>query len=74
MAVTPSTALALLNRALTVEIGIGIKVKGDRHQFRNLLYKTRKDSGDPRFAALILFAPNNDEVWICKKEVELPPI
>jgi hypothetical protein len=65
----------LLDRALAVEIGIAFKVSGiDRNHFRNTLYEARKQSEDPRYDALILFLPAGnctDEVWICKKEVNL---
>lgn len=71
----PSTWLPLLDRALTTEIGIGFRVSGiDRIQFRNALYEARKASADPCYDALIIFLPGGnytDEVWVCKKEVEL---
>jgi hypothetical protein len=72
---SPLTWLPLLDRALEVEIGIGFTVSGmDRTQFRNTLYEARKQSEDRRYDALIMFLPagdHTDEVWICKKEVEL---
>jgi len=71
----PATWLPLLDRALDVEIGIGFAVHGvEREQFRNTLYEARKASADPRYDELILFLPggdHTDEVWVCKKEVEL---
>lgn len=74
----PLTWLPLLDRALEVEIGIGFKVSGmDRNRFRITLYEARKQSEDPRYDALILFLPAGDctdEIWICKKEVELGEI
>lgn len=72
---SPLTWLPLLTRALDVEIGIGFKVAGvSREFFRNELYEARKQDGDPRLQGLIIFmpgAPLDDEIWICKKEVEL---
>jgi len=71
----PSTWLPLLDRALQVEIGIGFAVSGiDRNAFRNTLYEAKKAANDPRYDELIMFLPagdHTDEVWICKKEVEL---
>lgn len=73
----PLTFLPLLDRALDpdVEIGIGFRVSGiDRSQFRNMLYTARTQSLDPKYDALVLFLPggdHTDEVWVCKKEVEL---
>lgn len=73
----PLTWLPLWERALdpAVEIGIAFKVSGvERTYFRNTLYECRKASADPRFDALIMFLPagdHTDEIWICKKEVEL---
>lgn len=71
----PLTWLPLLDRALEEEIGIAVPVSGiDREKFREQLYLARKSSGDPKYDALILFAPADDytdEVWICLKEVSL---
>ncbi len=48
------------------------KVSGvAREYFRNTLYEARKAAKDPRLDSLIMFLPNNDEIWICKKAVEL---
>jgi hypothetical protein len=74
MAIRPSPIvwLPLLERALEEEIGIGFKVLGQpREQFRNRLYEAKKMAQDPRLNELIIFLPNNDEVWICKKQVEM---
>jgi hypothetical protein len=71
----PSTWLPILDRALQVEIGIGFAVSGvSREQFRQTLYDARKQAADPKYDELILFLPggdHTDEVWVCKKEVEL---
>jgi len=69
---SPLTWLPLWERALDLEIGFAFKVSGcTREYFRNELYKAKSMSGDPRFAELIMFLPNNDEIWICKRAVEL---
>lgn len=71
----PLTWLPLLDRALEEEIGIAFPVSGiPRDHFRDQLYQARKAAADPKYDALILFAPggeHTDEIWICKKEVEL---
>lgn len=71
----PSTWLPLWLRALEVEIGIGFTISGvKREYFRNTLNEARKGAADPRLDSLIMFlpaAPHDNEVWICKKEVEL---
>lgn len=69
-----STWLPLWYRALdpSVEIGIAFTVSGcTREYFRNELYEARKQSGDKRLQELIMFLPNNGEIWICKKAVEM---
>lgn len=71
----PLTWLPLWLRALDVEIGIGFTIRGiTREYFRNELYAARKASADPRLDGLIMFLPappHDNEIWICKKEVEL---
>lgn len=73
----PSTWLPLWERAIdpAVEIGIRFRVSGvSREQWRDTLYTARKGSGDPRLQDLIMFLPggdHTDEIWICKKQVEL---
>ena len=69
---SPLTWLPCWERALDCEIGIAFKVTGvTREYFRNMLYEAKKLAGDPRLDALIMFLPNNDEIWICKREVEI---
>ncbi len=74
---SPLTWLPLWEHALdpAIEIGIAFRVSGvERTYFRNTLYEARKASKDPRFDSLIMFLPagdHSDEIWICKKEVEL---
>ena len=72
---SPLTYLPLWTRALDVEIGIRFEVAGvDRNYFRNTLYEVRKAAADPSLDDLIMFlpaAPFDNEIWICKKQVEL---
>lgn len=69
---SPLTWLPLWTRALDEEIGIAFSVSGcTREYFRNTLYEARKASGDPRLQELIMFLPNNGEIWICKKSVSM---
>lgn len=72
---SPLTWLPLLERALEVEIGIAFRISGvTREYFRNSLNEARKASGNPALYDLIMFmpaAPHDNEIWICKKEVEL---
>ena len=69
------TYLPLWQRALECEIGIRFKIGGvERRNFVNLLYEARKAAQDPSLGDLILFQPappHNDEIWICKRQVEL---
>lgn len=73
----PLTWLPLWERALEpdIEIGIAFKVSGiTREHFRDTLYRARKESGNDELNKLIMFMPggdHTDEIWICKKEVEL---
>lgn len=73
----PATWLPILDRALSpeIEIGIAFRVTGiPREQFRDQLYTARKASDDPRYQELVMFLPggdHTDEIWVCKKEVEL---
>lgn len=69
---SPLTWIPLFERALDEEIGIAFTVDGiDRKYFISELYEARKQSKDPRLNGLIVFQPNNNEIWICKKEVEM---
>lgn len=72
---SPLVYLPYLTRALDVEIGLAIPVSGvTATYFRNTLYECRKAANDPRLDALIMFlpaAPHDNEVWVCKKTVEL---
>ena len=72
---SPLTYLPLWQRALDHEIGIRFVVRGvERLYFRNTLYEARKASGDPTLNDLIMCLPAkpyDDEIWICRKTVEL---
>src|SRR5262249_54686376 len=63
--------------ALEQEIGIRFAVRqGDKTHFRNLLYEARDAANDPRLhtlSALFASAPHDNEIWICKKAVEIEP-
>lgn len=65
----------LFERALVEEIGIAFVISGIRRDyFVTELGKCRKQSGDPRYNDLVIFqpvAPCEDQIWICKKMVEL---
>ena len=72
---SPLTYLPLWTRALDCEIGIRFEVAGaDRRVLANTLYEARTLAKDPRLADLIMFqpaAPFDNELWICKRQVEL---
>ncbi len=72
---SPLTYLPLWQRALECEIGIRFVVGGvERNYFRNTLYEARKAAQDLALADLIMFLPAkpfDNEIWICKKQVEL---
>lgn len=67
---SPALLLPLWYRALREEIGIAIPTNDKRH-LSVQLYKARDQSGDAALQRIILFQPNVDEVWLCKKEVEM---
>lgn len=67
---SPALLLPLWYQALREEIGIAIPTN-DRTHLSVQLYKARKESGDPQLERIILFMPNNGEVWLCRKEVEM---
>ena len=71
----PLTWLPLWQRALECEIGIAFRIHGiDRNYFAKELYECRKNAADPTLDALMMFQPggdHTDEIWICKKQVEL---
>ena len=73
MPLTPAAALALWSRASQAEIGIGITTS-DKRSLQNMLYNIRQESGDETMANLVIVLPKtpDDEVWIVKKQVEMP--
>jgi hypothetical protein len=74
---SPRTYTYLLDFALEQEIGMAFVVTGiPRKAFRNQLYEAREMSGDPRYAELVMFmpaAPHDNEIFICKRAVEIDP-
>jgi len=66
------TYLPLWLRALREEIGLWIECT-DRTLLVNALYAARKNAGDPRLEALMIFQPREDLIFIAKKAVELDP-
>jgi hypothetical protein len=69
---SPLTWVPLLERALREEIGIAFPVSGvTREYFRNQLYEARNAAKNPAFDNLIIFLPNDNRIWICRKAVEL---
>lgn len=70
MPLTSMDLLSLWYRALQAEIGIGIRTD-DRRYLQSELYKARAASGDPELEKLVMMMPNNNEVWLCKRAVEL---
>ena len=73
MPLSREAALALWTRASHAEIGIGIRTK-DKRSLQNMLYAVRQEANDPSLANLVIVLPKTpeDEVWICRKQVELP--
>lgn len=79
MAITDEQCRQLWYRALEVEIGIAIEVDpSDIHRTKNQLYAVRKELADPTLEALMMFEPEPidgvAEIWICKKDTELPDV
>jgi hypothetical protein len=72
---SPLTYTYLFDYALEQEIGMAFTISAvPREHFRSVLYDARKKSGDPRYNDLIMFAPaapHENEIWICKKQVEM---
>jgi hypothetical protein len=72
---SPLTYTFLLDHALDAEIGIAFTISGvKRNYFHATLSKARKMADDPRYAQLVFFQPNaphENEIWICKKAVEI---
>lgn len=74
---SPITWLPLWERALDpdIEIGIAFKLSGcTREYFKGELYQCRKMAADARLDDLCLMMPGgpvSDEIWICKKQVEV---
>lgn len=70
MPIPDSLLLEAWNQALEAEVGIAIRTN-DRRYVQHQLYRLRAAGDDPRLQTLMIFMPNGDEVWICKKETKL---
>lgn len=68
----PSVFLPLLERALTVEVGVAVETNEPK-ALRDELYKAREQAGNPALEEIIMFLPKDrPEVFICRRGVELP--
>lgn len=78
MGITPDQCRAILDRAMSEEVGISVEVApGEVHVVRNALYNERKAAGaNPEWEKLSLFIPTprdgKDEIFVVKKDTELP--
>lgn len=65
--------LAIWHKALECEIGIGFAIQPpDARQIAiNRFYEIRQQANDPELDRIAIMAPNNGELWFCKKAVEL---
>ena len=67
----PSIYIPLWERALEAEIGIAIATNQPQ-LLRQELYRAREAAQRPEFAEVIMFLPKDkDEVFLCRKSVEL---
>lgn len=67
----PSIYIPLWERALEAELGIAIRTNQPQ-LLRQELYKAREAANNPAFAEVIMFLPKDkDEVFLCRKSVEL---
>lgn len=72
MPLTRDAALALWDRAAAAEIGCGIGTK-DKRSLQNMLWTVRQEANNPAHANLVIVLPADlDEVWIIKRQVEMP--
>ncbi len=71
---TPTLALALWRQAAAEEVGLRIPIAlKDLEKIKPLMYKVRKEAGDPSLASLMLcVAPGGTEIWLVKKTTEAP--
>lgn len=71
-----AAALALLDRAMQEEIGISFTTDSPKYAV-NIVTAVRKEA-EPVYSGLIIFWPaalpdaERNEIWILKKETELP--
>ncbi len=71
---TPALALKLWRDASREEVGLRIPIAlKDLEKIKPLMYKVRKEAGDPALASLMLcVAPGGTEIWLVKKTLEAP--
>lgn len=77
MPITETQCREILYRAIEAEIGVAVEVDAeDVMRTKNLLYATRRAIADPVLDSLIVFEPEPidgvHELFVCKKETELP--
>ena len=74
MHLTDPLALELWDRALTEEIGVSFRVPENQKTYvRNWFYRVRQEAGNPEHQEIIMImpGPKPDEIWLCRKMVEL---
>ena len=64
-------ALEYFHRALKEEIGVALRTDNKRG-LKAKLYAVREAAGDPALDEIIIFDPDGDEIWLCKKSTEMP--
>ena len=65
-------AKAILDRALSEEIGIALRVDSPK-DFRQELLIAKRQLADPRYDVLVTLLPRGNEwVYICRKDAEGP--
>lgn len=70
MSIPHETLMAIWHRALAEEIGVAIVNPSDPRHFANALYAARDQANELALHQIIIFRPNNGEVWLCKKEAD----
>lgn len=69
MPLAPDIYQALFERAMQVEIGIGVATNEQRLLAAQL--GAHKKRTEPAFDEIMVFKPENGEVWLVKKATEL---
>lgn len=72
---TPEVCREIWYHALASEVGIAIVTEASGIKtICNELYEARRAIADPKLESIIICLPASiDEIWMCKKEVELDP-